>query len=59
MQTKTILKAIEVLQKASNALASGSLDISEQIRLSSECTSSAFYLRHELEKAVPEVKIAA
>lgn len=59
MRTETIIKAINLLDKAGHALRMGDLDITAQVRLASECTTIAFTLQHELEKAVPEVKIAA
>lgn len=58
MKTKTILKAIDVLKRVGAALRGGGLEISQQIALASECSSAEFYLQHELENAVPEVKIS-
>ena len=59
MRTETILRAIADLNKAAAALRGGNLDISAQIRLGSECAIASIQLQHELEQAVPEVKIAA
>lgn len=59
METKTILAAITALNKASDALNSGKLDIPGQIALATECFQAAWYLRHQLEQAIPQVALAA
>lgn len=58
MKTETVLKAIDALKKANDALMLGNLGIAQQIKLGGECFSAAFHLRAELEKAIPEVEIS-
>ena len=57
MKTATILRAIDALEKANDALVMGDLYISAQIKLGGECFGAAFQLRAELERELPDVKV--
>lgn len=59
MKTADVLRTIEALIEAGDALASGQASIPAQIQMANECRVCAANLRAAIREQLPEMKVAA